>query len=134
MNTRTSLIILTLGLFLYSCSFNQKKEMTSENPFFSTFDTPFQVPAFDRIKTDHFMPAFEKGMQLQLEEIDAIVNNPDAPTFENTIAAADFSGELLTRVSSVFYNLNSAVTNEEIQAIAKEVAPLLSGLLTMGVK
>ena len=123
---RKIIIILASGLFILSCTTNQPKEMTNNNPFFSEFGTPFEVPDFDKIKTEHFMPAFTEGMKLQMEEIDVIVNNEEAPTFENTIVSRDQSGELLTGVSSVFYNLSSAVTNDEIQAIAKEVAPLLS--------
>ena len=120
-------IILVAGLFMLSCSSNQQKEMNSnENPFFTEYGTPYEVPAFDKIKTEHFLPAFKKGMKQQLAEIDAIVNNSVAATFENTIVAKNNSGELLTNVGSVFYNLNSAVTNEEIQEIAKEVAPLFS--------
>ena len=123
---RKIIIILASGLFILSCTTNQPKEMTNNNPFFSEFGTPFEVPDFDKIKTEHFMPAFTEGMKLRMEEIDVIVNNEEAPTFENTIVSRDQSGELLTGVSSVFYNLSSAVTNDEIQAIAKEVAPLLS--------
>ena len=96
------------------------------NPFFSDFGTPFEVPAFDRIKSEHFLPAFQEGMKLQTEEIEAIVNNPAPPDFENTIVAKDISGEMLTMVTNVFNNLKSAVSDDDIQLIAKEVAPLLS--------
>lgn len=121
------MIILAAGLFMMSCTTNQKKEMTSnENPFFTEYGTPYEVPAFDRIKPEHFLPAFKEGMSDQMAEIDAIVNNPDEPTFENTIVAKDKSGELLTNVGSVFFNLRSAVSNDEIMKIAKEVAPMLS--------
>ena len=100
--------------------------MESTNPFFSDYSTPYEVPDFDRIKPAHFMPAFKEAMSMQVKEIDAIVATEEAPTFENTIVAMDESGELLTRVSSVFYNLSSAVTSDSIQAISKEVAPLMS--------
>ena len=100
--------------------------MNKTNPFYSEFGTPYEVPSFDRIVPAHFMPSFEEGMRLQMQEIDAIVDNPDAPTFMNTVVSMDQSGEMLTRVSSVFYNLHSANTNDSIQAIAKEVAPMLS--------
>ncbi len=121
------LIIFVIGLFILSCTSNQKKEMTTdENPFFGEFGTPFEVPAFDKIKPEHFMPAFHEGMQQQLAEIETIVNNSDVPTFENSIVARDGSGELLTSVRNVFNNLSSAATDEEIQKISKEVAPILS--------
>lgn len=122
------IIIFTVGLFFLSCNSNQKKEMTSsnENPFFSKYGTPYEVPAFDKIKVEHFMPAFEEGMKSHMAEINAIVQNTDEPTFENTIVAKDHSGVLLSNVGSVFSNLNSAATNEDIQKIAKEIAPKLS--------
>ncbi|HUV36267.1 MAG TPA: M3 family metallopeptidase [Patescibacteria group bacterium] len=100
--------------------------LLAQNPFTSEFDTPFGVPPFDVIQIEHYLPAFEEGMTLHRGEIEAIVNNPDPPTFENTIEALEAGGAMLTRVSNVFFNMNSANTNDEIQAIAKEVAPKLS--------
>ncbi|HPE87546.1 MAG: M3 family metallopeptidase [Bacteroidales bacterium] len=96
------------------------------NPFFQPFDTPYGVPAFDKIQTADYMPAFEKGMQQQNEQIDAIVKNSEAPTFDNTIAAMDYSGDILNRVSDVFFNMTECNTNEELQAIAREITPKLS--------
>ena len=119
-------IILALGLFIISCNTNQKEMQTDTNPFYSEFGTPFEVPAFDKIQNEHIIPAFKEGMAKQNGEIEAIVKNTEPPTFENTVVAMDRSGELLTNVRSVFYNLTSANTNKEIQAISKEVAPLLS--------
>ena len=92
------------------------------NPLLSPFDTA----PFSKIKNEHFMPAFTKAMADARAEIDAITNNTNTPTFKNTIEALDFAGEQLDRISSVFFNLNSAETNEEIQKIAQEVSPLLS--------
>lgn len=92
----------------------------------SKFDTPFETAPFSKIKNEDYLPAFKLGIEKAKGEIDAIVKNPDAPTFENTIAALDFSGEELDRISSIFFNLNSAETNEDIQRIAQEVSPLLS--------
>jgi peptidyl-dipeptidase Dcp len=97
-----------------------------QNPFFSEFDTPFQVPPFDQIKEEHYLPAFKEGMKQQLQEIEAIVNSPELPTFENTIEALESSGTLLRRVDNVFGVLNGSMTNEKMQAIAKEAAPLQS--------
>ncbi|MFC1731978.1 M3 family metallopeptidase, partial [candidate division KSB1 bacterium] len=98
----------------------------SGNPFFSEFDTPFGVPPFDDIREDHYMPAFTEGMKQQKEEVAAITGAVDGPTFENTIETLELSGKLLTNVSNVFYNMVSANTNDRLQDIAKEVAPLLS--------
>ncbi|NCP45129.1 MAG: M3 family metallopeptidase, partial [Flavobacteriales bacterium] len=96
------------------------------NPLLEKFNTPFSTPPFSKIKNEHFKPAFEKAIALAKKEIDEIVVNPAAPTFENTLVALDFSGELLETISHIFFNLNSAETSEEIQKIAKEVSPLLS--------
>lgn len=92
----------------------------------SKFETPFETAPFSKISSENYLPAFKLGIEKAKSEIDAIVNNLDAPTFENTIATLDFSGEELDRISSIFFNLNSAETNEEIQRIAQEVSPLLS--------
>jgi len=92
------------------------------NPLLSPFDSA----PFSDLKNEHFMPAFMQAITHARAEIDAIIENPDAPTFKNTIAALDFSGKQLDRISSIFFNLNSAETNDEIQKIAQEVSPLLS--------
>ena len=97
-----------------------------DNPFFSQWGTPYEIPDFAKIKTEHYMPAFEEGMKRQMAEIDAIVNNPDAPTFENTIEAYEYSGELLNTVSGVFFNLSECENSDEMEAIAEEVTPKLS--------
>ena len=90
------------------------------------FNTKYNTAPFSKIKNDDFLPAFQKGIELAKAEIDAIVRNPIKPTFENTIEALAFSGDVLDRISSIFFNLNSAETNDEIQKIAQEVSPLLS--------
>ncbi|WP_136465084.1 M3 family metallopeptidase [Flagellimonas onchidii] len=92
------------------------------NPLLSDFDTA----PFEQIENEHFKPAFLEAIESARKEIDAIANNSDQPTFENTLKALDFSGRQLDRISSVFFNLNSAETNEKIQQIAQEVSPLLS--------
>ncbi len=92
----------------------------------SKFETKHDTAPFSKIKDEDFFPAFKEGIKLAKEEINAIVNNPEAPTFENTIEALEFSGHTLDRISSIFFNLNSAETNDEIQKIAQEVSPLLS--------
>jgi peptidyl-dipeptidase Dcp len=97
-----------------------------DNPLLKKFKTPFSTAPFSKIKNEHFKPAFEEGIILAKADIDQITNNKEAATFENTIAALDFSGDELDRVSSIFFNLNSAETNDEIQKIAQEVSPLLT--------
>lgn len=119
------LIIFVMGVVFSSCQ-NQKKETTEnmENPFFKEWTTPFGVPPFDEIKVEHYVPATTEGIKQQQAEIDVIVTNSEEPTFENTVLAFDKSGELLTKVSGVFGPLSSAVTNDEMQAVARELSPL----------
>ncbi len=103
-----------------------KPEAEAPNPFLTEYTTPFQVPPFDQIKNEHYLPAFEAGMKEQLAEVEAIVNNEETPTFKNTILPFDKSGQILDRVSNVFFNLNECLTDDEMIAIAEEVLPLLS--------
>ncbi len=103
-----------------------KDKKTMENPFFSEWNTPYEIPDFSRIKTEHYLPAFEEGMRRQKAEIDSIVNNPEAPTFENTVLAYEYSGQLLQDVSGVFFNLSECENSPEMEAIAEEVTPMLS--------
>lgn len=90
------------------------------------FNTKHNTAPFSQIKNEDYLPAIKKGIEIAKEEIDAIVNNPEAPTFENTIVAMEFTGAVLDRASSIFFNLNSAETSDEMQIIAQEVSPLLS--------
>lgn len=92
----------------------------------TSFNTKYNTAPFRIIQTEDFLPAFKEAIKMAKKEIDTIVNSPEKPSFENTIEALDFSGEQLDRISSIFFNLNSAETNEEIQKIAQEVSPLLS--------
>ena len=96
------------------------------NPFFETYKTPHQTIPFNEIKTEHFFPAFEAAMKQHSEEVNTIINNPEKPTFENTIVALEHSGSLLTKVSSPFYNLLSSETNDELQALAEKISPLVT--------
>lgn len=123
---RKTLVIAGMALSLMACSGNKEKSADAVNPFFTEYATPFGVPPFDEIKLEHYKPAFLKGMEEQVKEIDAIVNARSMPDFENTIVALDQSGQLLRRVSAVFYGLNSANTSDEMQALSKELSPLLS--------
>lgn len=105
---------------------NACKEKEPENPFFAEWTTPFGIPPFDQIKAEHYMPAYLKGFEEQMKEIEAIINNPEEPTFENTILPLEYSGALLNKVRPVFSRLNSAITNEELQAISRDLSPLQS--------
>ncbi len=96
------------------------------NPLLEPYNTPFGVPPFDKIKNEHFVPAMKFAMEKHKLEIDAIIKNNAAPNFDNTIVALEQSGELLNDIATVFYNLSSANTNDELQAIAQELSPMLS--------
>lgn len=96
------------------------------NPLLKSFSTPFTTSPFAKIKNTHFKPAFIEAIKIAKQEIDTIINNKSVPTFENTIEALEFSGQTLDRISSVFFNLNSAETSDEIQKIAQEISPLLT--------
>lgn len=113
------LSLCLLSIIMMSC--NQSK-----NPFFEEYDTPYGAVPFDKIKVEHFMPAFQEGIKQQTAEIEAIVNNPEAPTFENTLEAMENSGQLLSKVSYVFSCLTGAETTDELTALSMEVSPLLS--------
>ncbi|MBN1163276.1 MAG: M3 family metallopeptidase [Candidatus Krumholzibacteriota bacterium] len=117
---RRAFFTLTALLLLLSIS------VQAQNPFFEEFRTPFKVPPFDIIKEAHYLPAFQEGTKRHQVEIEAIANNPESPTFQNTIEALDRSGDLLDIVNNVFFAMNSANTNEEMQEIAKTVGPQLS--------
>jgi len=119
--------ILSVLFMTYSCK-QKEKEITldANNPFASEFKTPLATPPFDLIKEGDFKPAIIAGIEQQTKEIDSIVNNPAAATFENTVVALDESGSLLNRVYHVFDALNQANTDTVLQAINKEVTPLMS--------
>ncbi len=96
------------------------------NPLLKEWDTPFQTAPFNQVKNEHFMPAFQEGMRVEMAEVEEIINNAEKPTFKNTIEALEKSGKLLSKVSRVFGCLNGANTNDELQNISKELAPIRS--------
>ena len=118
------LALFTIGFLLFQPAPAQEK--IRDNPFFKARSTPFQVPPFDKITKEHYLPAFKAGITMEQAEIDAITARKQAPSFANTVAAMDHSGIFLNDVSSVFYALLGAETSPELQAIAREVSPLLS--------
>ena len=118
-------LVIAAAMMCMVCACSQQST-ESENPFFSEFQSPYGSPDFDRIQLADYEPAFLKGIEQQNQEIKAIVENPEAPTFENTIVALDNSGEILNRVSGVFFALTSADTNDELMALEAKIAPMLS--------
>jgi len=124
---RTILLAATAMLAVAGCKNNTDMDSNlKDNPFLSEWGTPYNIPDFSKIKTEHYMPAFEEGMRQQKAEIDAIVNNTEAPTFENTILAYEYSGQLLKEVSAIFFNLSECENSKEMEAIEEKVTPLLS--------
>ncbi len=117
---KISLIALAMTAILGSCG------TSTTNPFFTAWKTPYGVPPFDEIKNEHFLPAFEKGIEQMQAEINSIAANTEAPTFENTIVAMDNSGALLSKVSGVFFNLTESDSDSLKQAIEEEISPKLS--------
>lgn len=116
-----SILGIMLVLLAVSC-----QEKADKNPLLSKFDTPYQTPPFDKIKHEHYMPALDSAISLARHEIDAIVNNTEEPTFENTIEALDHSGKLLADVSNILFNLNEAETDSVLQQIVIEASPKLT--------
>ncbi|MEI6276376.1 MAG: M3 family metallopeptidase [Prolixibacteraceae bacterium] len=119
------LVTMAFAVVIASCA-NEKKTIKEMNPFDETYSTPYGVPPFDKILNKHYLPAFKEGINQHNKEIEQIVNNTATPNFSNTVEAMDKSGDLLGRVSYVFFNVKEANTNDSIDKIADEVAPLLS--------
>lgn len=123
---KISMLLMTiLVIFFVSCK-QQSKHAKDMNPFLMQYNTPFNVPPFDKIKNEHYLPAIKEGIEQQKREIEDIINNEKPSDFKNTIEALDYSGYLLTEVLSVFGNMQSAHTNDDLQKIAQEASPLLS--------
>lgn len=118
---KKSILILAASCMMYSCA-----TKTDNNPFFSEFQTPNGVPPFDKIKLEHYEPAFQKGMEEQNTNIQAIIDNTETPSFENVIAALDNSSPTLDRVGGVFHNLTEAETTDELTALSIKLAPVLA--------
>ena len=116
MNHRIIRCILCATL-LTACNMHQ-------NPLLTESPLPYGAPQFDKIQTSDYMPAFEEAFRQGKQEIDAIVANPDAPTFQNTIEALEYSGSLVNKVGAIFYNLLEADATDELQEIAEKVSPM----------
>ncbi len=115
------IFILATSCMMYSCT-----TQTETNPFLTEFQTEHGVPPFDKIRLEHYEPAFLKGIEEQNANIDAIVNNSEAPTFENVIVALDNSSPILNRVSAIFYNMTEAETTDDLKELSIKLAPTLS--------
>ena len=120
------LIIMIITGMIFGAAIGQES-----NPFFSEWNTPFQVPPFDKIKLEHYLPAFMEGMKKQMEEISALVSNPASPTFENTIVAYDKSGNLMEKVGLVFGN-QFASQPQKLQTCGDTFANHLHGSASVG--
>ena len=112
---------LTVMALLTACSGN-----TRVNPFLEDWDTPYGIPPFEKIEYADYVPAFKAGIEQQQKEIDAIIANPDAPTFDNVIGALELSGDILRKVQGVFYNVSETESCPELTAIEEEITPLVS--------
>jgi peptidyl-dipeptidase Dcp len=120
------LVILSWGLASAVSPLPAAAPAESDNPFLKPYGTPFDVPPFDRIRNEHFLPAIEEGIRREKAEVAAIAGNPEPPTFANTVAALDHTGILLSQVTAVLGGLQGANTNKELQALARKTAPLLA--------
>lgn len=118
---KKTLTILAVSCMMYSCA-----TKTESNPFFTEFQTEYGVPSFDKIKLEHYEPAFLKGIEEQNQNIEAIIENPEIPTFENTIVALDNSAPILDGVSTIFFNMTDAETTDSLTALSIKLAPVLS--------
>ncbi|MDD4148560.1 MAG: M3 family metallopeptidase [Bacteroidales bacterium] len=120
------LVILILSVMISSCNQTKDKDCLADNPLLQEWDTPFGVPPFDKIQDEHYEPAFLTAMEEQNKNVQQIIENKEDPTFENTIVALDFSGQTLSKVGGVFYNMLSCNTSDSLQAIAQRIAPKMS--------
>src|SRR5882724_936806 len=120
------LLLVSFALLAVSALRAAEPAPAADNPLLTASTLPFHYPRFDLIKNAHFAPAFEQGMAEHLQEIDAIANSAEKPTFENTIVALERAGELLGRVNTIFSSLTGANTNDDLQALQKKLSPKLA--------
>lgn len=123
---KSGISIIAIALIFSACNTSKAPQKDMSNPFFSEYKTPHQVPPFNEIKMEHYLPAIEEGISEQVAEIKTITDNKEEATFDNTILVFDLSGDLLKRATYVFFNQNSANTNDEMQALAREITPKLT--------
>lgn len=116
---KTKLFFSAILILFASCNMNK-------NPLLQDSTLPYGAPAFDKIEVDHYLPAFKQAISEGKAEVDAIVNNPEAPTFSNTIESLEYAGDRLNKISAIFYNLLEADANERLQEIAEELSPMMT--------
>ena len=116
------IMLLAIATMLTACNKQKQQTDLADNPFVHPSETYMNAPDFTKIKAEHFAPAFDEGMRQHNEEIAAIVDNAEAPTFTNTIEALERAGQVLQRTSAVFFALTSADTNDELRAIEEELS------------
>ena len=119
---KTLMTILAAGLVLASCS----QKQATDNPLLQQWDTPFETAPFEKIKVEHYLPAFEVAMEEHNKEIQAIIDNAEEPNFENTIAALDYAGATLSKIAGVYYNMMAANTSKELQKVHEKVGPMMA--------
>lgn len=124
--TRILMLAMIGSVILFSCKSEPKTEVDMSNPFFTEYNTPFDVPPFEKVMAKHYMPAFEKGMEDGKTELAEILSSKEEPTFDNTVVPFSEMGVLLNKVAYVFYGLSSANTNDSLQKIEMEISPKLS--------
>jgi peptidyl-dipeptidase Dcp len=128
---RIAAILFLMGLVLApvissSQAAPQTGPVSTDNPFFKPYGTPFNVPPFNLIKNEHFLPAIEEGIKREQAEVNTVINDPNPPTFDNTIAALDHAGIFLSEVNGVLGALQGALTTKELQALARKTAPMMA--------
>ncbi len=121
---KKTILFASIAMLMTACT--QKQEATKDNPFFTTYQTTYEVPPFDQIKMEHYLPAFEEGMKQQNAEIEAIIKNEEDPSFDNTVLALDNSGALLDRVSMVFFALDQTDADSTMLKLSADMKPRLA--------
>src|SRR5690606_1278405 len=125
MSKKSFIPFLVVASMFIGCN-SEKQVSNAANPLLAAYDTPFNVPPFDKIKDEHFRPAYDEALKQHNVEIDSIVNNYEATSFENTTVASYEASSILINISREFFTMNSANTNDTIQAIAKDLAAVFS--------
>ena len=119
-------VLIATSILASSCKSKDDQANLKDNPFMQEWNTPYGVPPFSEIKTEHYLPAFEEGMRQQKEWVETIVNNSEDPTFGNTIIPLEYSDELLNKVSMVFLNLMECCNSDKMEHLADTILPMLS--------
>ena len=122
--TKRILTISCIALMLGACG--SKKDVMKDNPFLTEWNTPYGIPPFADIQVEDYIPAIEAGIEQQNKEIDEIVSNPESPTFENTVVPLELSGEILSKVSGVLFNVSETDRTDELDSVMEKALPMLT--------